>query len=128
MEKHQIVDRLEAAAIGNRVTADAIAEVLIELKASEFHNMQSNYSAMMYIIAEQQALIGTLLQELIKTGALNEASLEKITGVYGKEEILSPMYSDLYKRFAWYFIRVSEALNDKNKQQPDPWSPGEKVK
>lgn len=126
MDKEQIVDKLEAAGLGNHVTADAIAEVLIALKAAEFHNMQANYSSMMYIISEQQALIGTLLQELVKIGALNEAAVEKITGIYGKDEVLQPIYSDLYKRFAWYFIRVSEALEDKRKQQPDPYIPGKK--
>ena len=128
MEREHIVDRLEATGFGNQITATGLADVLLDLKQEDFHNMQSNYSAMMYIISEQQALIGTLLQELLKTGALSEGALEKITGVYGKDDVLGPMYSELYKRFAWYFIRVSEALNDKQKQQPDPWSPGEKVK
>ena len=125
MKKQEIIDRLEAEDFMSPAT---IADVLLETRKIDFHNMQANYSAMMYIIAEQQALIGTLLQELIKTNALNETSLEKITGVYGKEEILNPMYSDLYKRFAWYFIRVSEALEDAKKTQPDSWAPGEKVK
>lgn len=128
MEKQEIIDRLETAGIGNRSVSMEIADLLSDIRRVDFHNMQSNYSAMMYIVAEQQALIGILLQELLKTGALNENSLEKITGAYGKEDVLGPMYSELYKRFAWYFIRVSEALSDKNKQQPDSWEPGEKAK
>lgn len=128
MERHEIIDRLEAETFGGYIPPSAIADILLDMRKVDFHNMQSNYSAMMYIIAEQQALIGTLLQELIKSGVLTDRSLENITGVYGKDDILSPMYSDLYKRFAWYFIRVHEALANKNEKQPDPWSPGEKVK
>jgi hypothetical protein len=128
MERQQIINRLESTGFGNEISTAGIADLLLDMKQEDFHNMQSNYSAMMYIISEQQALIGTLLQELLKTGALSEGALEKITDVYGKDDVLGPMYSDLYKRFAWYFIRVSEALADKAKQQPDAWVPGEKVK
>jgi len=128
MDRQQIINKLEGAGFANEISTAGVADLLLDMKQEDFHNMQSNYSAMMYIISEQQALIGTLLQELLKTGALSEGALEKITGVYGKDDVLGPMYSELYKRFAWYYIRVSEALNSNAEKQPDPWSPGEKVK
>lgn len=75
-----------------------------------WQNMQANFSALMYILTEQQALIGKLLEELLKGGHLDSVQLENITKVYGDGELLNPIYLDLHKRYAVYFTRVKELL------------------
>lgn len=84
----------------------------------QWQNIQANYSAMMYILTEQQALIAQLLEELLRVGVVDDASLTRITGVYGNVEKLNPVYDDLYKRFANYFLRVKHVL-----ENPDGASP-----
>lgn len=98
-----------------------------ERDLTSWENMQANYSAMMYIITEQQALIGKLLEELLKVGALNTNQLEKITGVYGNPEILNPVYNDLYARFASYFVKVKDVLANPEQYQPQTPFPEEEV-
>ena len=85
----------------------------------DWRNLQANYSAMMTILAEKQALIGTLLGELGRTGALSDAQMAKITDVYGNAPVLDPIYDDLYKRFANYFVRVKQILENPELYQPE---------
>ncbi len=76
----------------------------------DFKIMQANFSSLLYVLTEQQAIIGKLLQELLEGGTINAHQLEKITNIYGDGKVLGPVYQDLYKRFAWYFLRTKEAL------------------
>jgi hypothetical protein len=93
-------------------------------------DIQCNYSAMMYVLTEQQALIGVLLEQLVRAGVLDSVQLEKITGIYGNIEVLNPVYSDLYKRFANYYLSVRTIMEnsqeDVSGSAPDTPFPGEK--
>lgn len=122
VEKWQLISaKLMDSGVDNESTADGIAKAIAESVSSSFRDMQCNYTAMMYLITEQHALIGTLLQELIENGHLRASSLEKVTSVYGDREILAPVYTDLYRRFIWYFERTKETLaNEDNKEGDKP--------
>jgi hypothetical protein len=78
----------------------------------EFNNtiMQANFSALLYVLTEQQALIGRLFMALVDSGQLTSQQLEKITDIYGDGDVLSPVYSDLYKRFAYYYLKTKAVL------------------
>ena len=94
-------------------------EILTETEKMSWSNMQANYSAFMYVMTEQQALIGKLLEELLRAGVIDSVRLERITNVYGNAEILNPAYADLYKRYATYFVRVKEVIEDtENNKEP----------
>ena len=123
LNRDQIVEKLESAAIGNRVTAEALADLFISMGPSNFQDMQCNFSALMYILTEQQAIIGRLLEELIQAGVLNTAALERVTDIYGNNDALTPVYSDIYKRFAWYFLQIKEALASESHKAPESWNP-----
>ncbi len=86
----------------------------------DFKVMQANFSSLLYVLTEQQALIGKLLQELLGNGAINAQQLENITDIYGDGNVLRPVYSDLYKRFAWYFLRTKETLEEAEKTGVEP--------
>lgn len=83
-----------------------------------WQNLQANFSALMYILTEQQALIGKLLEELLKGGQLDSVQLENITRVYGDGELLNPIYLDLHKRYSVYFARVKEILANPSLNAP----------
>ncbi len=85
----------------------------------KWQNIQANYSAMMYILTEQQALIGSLLDTLLANGAVNAAQITKITSIYGNPEVLNPMYNELYKRFTHYFTRIRHVLDNPEEYQPE---------
>lgn len=120
IEKWQLISaKLLDSGVGNEVTADGIAKAIYESTSASFRDMQCNYTAMMYLITEQHALIGTLLQELIENGQLRASSLEKVTSVYGDREILAPVYTDLYRRFIWYFERTKETLDNEDNKEGD---------
>ena len=72
--------------------------------------MQANFSALLYLITEQQALLGRLLQVLLDNGDINSHQLAKITDITGGDEGLVPVYSLLYNRFAYYFLKTKQAL------------------
>lgn len=99
--------------------SDKTSEVL------QWQNIQANYSAMMYILSEQQALIAELLEHLLSVGVLDEVGLTRVTGVYGNQEKLNPVYDDLYKRFANYFLKVKHVLQNPDTYQPQSPFPEE---
>lgn len=103
--KRIIMVEEKTAATGNLSPEDVIS----------WRNMQCNYSALLYIVTEQQALIGKLLEELLKSQVLDTVQLERITGVYGNGEVLNPAYEELYKRYAGYYLRVREVLEEQDK-------------
>jgi len=71
---------------------------------------QANFSALLYVVTEQQALIGKLLEVLMNNNIISTTQLEAITDIYGDEEILKPVYEDVYKRFAWYFMATKDII------------------
>ena len=80
--------------------------------------MQANFSAVLYLITEQQALIGRLLQQLMDTGTLNSQQLTKVTDITDGDEGLIPTYTQLYDRFATYYLRT-KALLDEGRLEED---------
>lgn len=89
-----------------------------EAEKMSWENMQANYSALMYVMTEQQALIGKLLEELVRSGIINSVQLERVTDIYGNAEILNPAYADLYKRYASYFLRVKAVMAENAGKEP----------
>jgi len=83
---------------------------------------KANFSALLYVVTEQQALIGRLLEVLLANGVLSAAQLERVTDIYGDENTLQPVYADVYKRFAWYFMATKELIEA---NEPCPHGMGE---
>src|SRR5262245_41378655 len=79
----------------------------------------ANYSALLYILTEQQVLMGRLLEELIKVGALNTHSLSRITAGTNDIEVLTHVYNEMYKDFSEYFGRVKWALAEMKKESSE---------
>jgi len=84
-------------------------EILTEDQNNEAA-MKANFSALLYVITEQQALFGRLLEVMLANGDLSDVQLKKVTDVYGDQETLQPVYEDVYKRFAWYFMATKEMI------------------
>jgi hypothetical protein len=78
------------------------------------HVMQANFSAILYLLTEQQALIGRLLQVLLETGVVTSHQLNKITDITDGDEGLIPTYTQLYNRFATYYLRTKQILDEGN--------------
>jgi hypothetical protein len=110
----ELASRLASKLNRNSSAATAILEALFQVQeeadARRLRDLQCNYSALMYLLTEQQALIGKLLEELLRAGVITEPLLEKITSVYGDPQVLDPMYQGLYRRFASYFTRIWQTL------------------
>lgn len=123
VDRDEIVGKLRHSGLDNEITVQALADLFATSDSPNGKDLQCNFSSLMYILTEQQALIGRLLEELLQAGVLNSSSLERITDVYGSEEALSPVYSDLYKRFAWYYFQIKEAQKLESQKVPEPWDP-----
>lgn len=74
--------------------------------------IQSNFSAMLYLLTEQQAMIGKLFQALLDSGALDSAQLSRITDTSDKDNRLIPTYTQLYQRYAQYYLRTKSILDN----------------
>ena len=72
--------------------------------------MQANFSAILYLLTEQQALIGQLLQALLESQVIDSRQLSEITDLTGGEDGLIPTYTVLYNRFATYYLRTKAVL------------------
>jgi hypothetical protein len=72
--------------------------------------MQANFSALLYVLTEQQALIGRLFKELLEGGQLTGQQLENITDLRDNNAALTPVYADLYKRFAYYYLKIKDIM------------------
>ena len=62
--------------------------------------MNANFSALLYLLTEQQSLIGRLMQTLLESGLINIHQLQKITDMEAGEDGLTPIHTVLYNRFA----------------------------
>jgi hypothetical protein len=89
--------------------------------------MQANFSAVLYLLTEQQSLMGRLLQVLLDNGDINSHQLEKITDITGGDEGLVPVYSLLYNRFAKYFLKTKKLLEEQGISFPEPGEADETV-
>lgn len=126
LDRDEIIGKLKDAGFGNyphEEQANVLADLLLSTNPINPKDLQCNFSSLMYILTEQQALIGRLLEELLQAQVLNSASLQRVTDIYGSEEALSPVYTDLYRRFAWYFLQIKEAQKLENQKAPEPWDP-----
>ena len=126
LNREEIVEKLKESGFGrypNEEQAGVLADLFVSAGPTNFLDMQCNFSALMYILTEQQAIIGRLLEELIQAKMLNSVSLERVTNIYGNEEALTPVYSDLYKRFAWYYLQIKEAMTTEELKKADSWNP-----
>lgn len=85
-----------------------------QLEEKFFRNVQCNMTAVMYLVTEQQAIIGRLLQELTARGVLTSNGLEHVTDIYGNEELLRPIYDDLFKRYVFYFKNTFDYIKEKD--------------
>jgi len=89
--------------------------------------MQANFSALLYLITEQQAILGRLLQVMLDNGDINSRQLEKITDITEGDEGLVPVYSLLYNRFARYYLKTKKILEAQGFTFPKPEVPEEKT-
>jgi hypothetical protein len=86
-----------------------------EIVPVERKDFQANMSALLYLLTEQQALLGRLLQELIRVGALNNEGLSRITELETDPEGKKTLYAELYTRYAGHvtvYRRIIEELED----------------
>ena len=86
----------------------------IELCWADF---QYNMSAALYLITEQQAMIGRLMEELARVGALNTDALVRITNRDADLETLNQIYVDLHKRYASYVLLSKNYLDKKDEDK-----------
>ncbi len=100
------MDKLDEELVNNLI-AKAIVEWDLEHRAT----MQANFSAILYLLSEQQALVGRLLQILLESNVIGVQQLAKITDIAEGEEGLTPMYTQMYKRFANYYLRTKGLLD-----------------
>jgi hypothetical protein len=75
--------------------------------------IQANFSAMLYLLTEQQFLIGKLLQVLVENGIVSTSRLDKITDPQSGDGLI-PTYTQLYERFAHYYLRTKKLLNQES--------------
>lgn len=74
--------------------------------------MQANFSAILYLLTEQQAMIGKLFQALLDSHVIDSRQLAEITDTTSEEGGLIPTYTQLYNRFAMYYLRTKQILED----------------
>ncbi len=88
---------------------------------SEFNEntMQANFSAFLYVVTEQEALIGRLLQTLLETKVISAHQLNKVTDITSGEEGLVPTYNQVYNRFAKYYLRTKFLLDKIDEHGPE---------
>ena len=72
--------------------------------------MQANFSAILYLLTEQQAMLGKLFQALLDSHAIDSRQLSEITDTTSEEGGLIPTYTQLYNRFAMYYLRIKQIL------------------
>lgn len=82
-----------------------------DIEAEQIWNdIQCNLSAFLYVLTEQQATIGRLLEELVRVGALNNDALSRITETTPDAESLTVIYTDIYNKFAKYVALTRKHL------------------
>ncbi len=96
-----------------------VTEKLPEDEQFDKITMQANFSAILYLITEQQAVIGRLLQALLEQGTLTSPQIAKLTDIASGEEGLTPTYTQLYNRFAGYYISTKEVLDADQKKKEE---------
>lgn len=83
-----------------------------KLTEAAWFDVQCNFSAMLYLVSEQQALIGKLLEELVKAGVVKGPALNRITSIRNDHEDFGLTHSDTHKKFTNYFYAVRKILSE----------------
>jgi len=85
---------------------------MVEQEEEQFTKnvMQANFSAILYLLTEQQAMIGKLFQALLDSHAIDSRQLSEITDLTSEEGGLIPTYTQLYNRIAMYYLRTKQIL------------------
>ena len=83
-----------------------------KLSEAAWFDVQCNLSAMVYLITEQQALIGKLLEELVRVGAIKAPGLERITDIKADHQDFNLTYKDVHRRFSNYFYAVHKIMSE----------------
>jgi len=73
--------------------------------------MQANFSSILYLLSEQQAMIGKLFRALLDNQVIDSRQLKDITDTSAGDEGLVPTYTQLYNRFALYYLRTKHLLD-----------------
>ena len=81
--------------------------------------LEANFSAVLSVLAEQETLIAVLLSIMAGKGILKSSELTKITDTYINHESLPPVYSNIYKRYAYHFIQAKRALDELYKSESE---------
>lgn len=76
----------------------------------DLREVQSNLSALLYIITEQQAVISELLSTLTQAGILSHEGLIRVSGARKDVELTEAVYKDLYKSFIDYYLKTKWML------------------
>ena len=76
--------------------------------------MQANFSSILYLLSEQQAMIGKLFQALLDNQVIDSRQLTDITDTTSGEDGLVPTYTQLYNRFALYYLRTKHLLESED--------------
>jgi hypothetical protein len=74
----------------------------------------ANFSALLYLMTEQQVLIGKLLQALLDSNTLDSCQLTQVTDIHSGPDGLIPAYTELYNRFATYYLHTKKILQDRD--------------
>lgn len=76
--------------------------------------IQSNLSALLYIMTEQQALISELLSTLVDAGVLSHEGLVRVSKSRKDTDLTEAVYKELYKDFVEYYLKTKWILTDED--------------
>lgn len=82
-------------------------------------DLQANISALLYLLTEQQVMIGRLLQELERVGALNLDGLNRITETCSDPETRTSIYTEIYNRYAGYTLVCRRIIDGMDEDKDD---------
>ena len=74
--------------------------------------VQANFSAILSVMTEQEALIAELLGVLVDKGILSSIELTKVTDVHLNHKTLPAIYRDIYKRYAHHFFQAKKTIEE----------------
>jgi len=104
------LDQLELE-FAEGVTPGAVApEGTASVTNVDMRELQSNLSALLYIITEQHALIAELLSTFLEKGLLSGDDLTRVSAARKDKELTSAVYQDLYTDFINYFLKTKWIL------------------
>lgn len=102
-KKPDLKDKMEASLVEDFA-------LLEQLKGAggEFllKNLSTNITSLIYLLAEQQLMIGKLLASLMESGALQPHQLDAITRSTTIEDDVSTSYTNLYQKYFKYFTAL----------------------